>query len=43
MLERMRRTWDDYVLDYGLTQQFQIFAQVSQGARHLSVEAPELA
>ncbi len=43
VIERMRRTWDDYVLDYGLTQQFQIFAQVSQGARHLSLEGPEVA
>jgi hypothetical protein len=43
VIERMRRTWDDYVLDYGLSQQFQIFAQVSQGARHLSLEGPEVA
>ncbi|HSI05277.1 MAG: transglutaminaseTgpA domain-containing protein [Myxococcota bacterium] len=43
MLERIRRNWDDYVLDYGLSQQFQIFSQVTQGVRSLPVELPRLA
>ncbi len=43
MLERVRRNWDDYVLDYGLSQQFQIFSQVTQGVRSLPVELPRLA
>ncbi len=43
MLERVRRNWDDYVLDYGLSQQFQIFSQVTQSVRSLPVELPRLA
>lgn len=43
MLEKMRRGWDDYVLDYGLTQQFEMFTQVRHGMRSLPVELPRLA
>ncbi len=43
MLEKLRRNWDDYVLDYGLSQQFQIFSQVTQGVRSLPLELPRLA
>lgn len=43
MLEKMRRNWDDYVLDYGLSQQFEMFSQVRHSMRSLPVELPKLA
>ncbi|MBC7792713.1 MAG: transglutaminase domain-containing protein, partial [Clostridia bacterium] len=41
-IERVRRSWDDYVVDYGLAEQFQIFAQVTQGARKLPFRMPQV-
>lgn len=42
IVERMRRTWDDYVVDYGIAEQFQMFAQVSQSVRRLPVQMPHV-
>lgn len=42
LLERMRRTWDDYVVDYGLADQFQMFSQVTHGMRRLPVHVPKV-